>query len=66
MSTPTRVLVTTATPERVAPYLPSNFVVLGEYEGTTFIVGRDVAGWTVEDYVRPRLLSALITTEELS
>jgi len=48
--------------KRVAAYLPSNFRVVGERtdeNGKTIIeaTGYDDAGWTFEDYVKPRLAS---------
>jgi len=50
------------TEKQVAAYLPSNFRVIGkfqQYDETTVIgvAGYDVAGWTFEDYVQPRLAS---------
>ena len=67
---PTRyALVNTPDSERVAPYLPSNYRVIGETEDGTLISGTDNAGWTMDDYVLPRLASGLhfgheITREE--
>ena len=54
------------TKDEVARYLPSNFKIIGTTENGRFIVaGRDVAGWTVEDYIIPRLASGLIASETL-
>ena len=51
----------------VAQYLPNNFRVLGRSldNSKTIIVGVDDHGWTLEDYVIPRLGSALIHCEEV-
>lgn len=46
--------------ETIQRYMPSNYTA--EYwEGTDTILirGEDVAGWTLEDYVIPRLASGL-------
>ena len=55
----------------VAAYLPSGYVVTGETEdenGRTLveITGHDNAGWTLEDYIIPRLASGLMFAEEVS
>jgi len=52
----------------VEAYLPDNYkvvfgVVLGE-EGV-IIEGEDIAGWTLEDYVIPRLASGLLWAREV-
>lgn len=51
----------------VAQYLPNNFRVLGRSLDSTctIIIGVDDHGWTLEDYVIPRLRSALIHCEEV-
>jgi hypothetical protein len=50
-------------PKVIAAYMPGNYKVTGyvETEGTilTFIEGEDRFGWTLDDYVRPRLESGL-------
>lgn len=56
--------------EEIAPFLPANFTALpyldGEHGGPdlanckTTVIGTDEAGWTQEDYVKPRLASGLI------
>ncbi len=51
----------------VAQYLPNNYKVLGrtlDARGTV-IVGVDDHGWTLDEYVIPRLGSALIACEEV-
>ncbi len=47
---------------RVAAYLPAQFKTIGTYEDhegnlVVKVVGYDNAGWTFEDYVKPRLAS---------
>lgn len=57
--------------ERVQRYLPDNYhaerhidpSVGGDGAMSIFVVGEDYAGWTMEDYVRPRLASGLIWLE---
>lgn len=55
---------------QVAAYLPSNYGVvnlLSPTGGDWFIItGFDVAGWTLDDYVIPRLASGLISAEEVT
>jgi len=46
--------------------LPGNYSVIGvDQAGLVVISGRDAAGWTLGDYVIPRLLSGLYTCQEL-
>ncbi len=49
--------------EQIQAYMPGNYdaVALVFPDDTQFIliVGEDVAGWTMEDYVIPRLASGL-------
>ena len=60
------------TAETVARYLPGNYRVVGEisiWEAEeaprgVLIEGMDHAGWTLEDYVIPRLASGLIGCQE--
>jgi hypothetical protein len=49
-------------PDRVAPYLPENYAASDACPDgcCTLITGRDVAGWTLDGYVIPRLASGLI------
>ena len=60
------------TREEVAKYLPTNFRLIGitfpsDYypEGEYIVVGKNVAGWTVNEYVIPRLGSGLIAAREV-
>ena len=46
--------------ERVAAYLPENYKVVG-----IVVQGHDDAGWTLDDYVLPRLASGLMFGEEI-
>jgi len=52
--------------ERVKALLPDNYKV--SYNSLTeqfMITGHDVAGWTLDEYVIPRLASGLIFAEEV-
>ena len=55
--------------ERVAAYLPGSFRVSGTRRdnGDTVVIitGYDDAGWTFEDYVKPRLASGNMFAKEL-
>jgi len=59
--------VWSANTEEVAQYLPSNYMVVGfDLEQDNLIIaGIDNHGWTLEDYVIPRLGSALMHCEKL-
>lgn len=60
--------------QRVVPYMPGNYDVQkvtldlpnGEVYERLIVVGSDVAGWTLDEYVIPRLASGLIFAEEIS
>jgi hypothetical protein len=59
--------VAAATVER---YLPGNYMMVCLDDDVTkvhevLIVGRDLAGWTMDDYVIPRLASGLIFAKEI-
>lgn len=68
-----------ATPEVIARYLPANYKVLGvainlndkdddpfgDYSPCVVVQGEDRAGWTLDDYVLPRLGSGLIVGKEI-
>src|SRR5688572_28803012 len=55
-----RAIVKTTRGNVVAAYLPSNYSVVGATpEGWTIVEGKDVAGWTLDGYVIPRLASGL-------
>lgn len=60
--------------EEVARYLPDNYRVIhdtllidpdGRRVALNVIEGRDVAGWTLDAYVIPRLASGLIAAHEI-
>lgn len=61
------------TRSEVEAYLPSNYIVIHEYESadsrlypTKFVIaGRDNAGWTLDDYVIPRLGSGSLGCTEI-
>jgi hypothetical protein len=63
--------VTGTSASTLEAYLPGNYALLytDQIPGTSIEVhvigGRDNAGWTLEDYVIPRLASGLITCKEL-
>jgi len=53
------------TQEIVQAYLPSNYEVRGTHEdGAIVICGVDNLGWTLDDYVIPRLASGNYTAHE--
>jgi hypothetical protein len=58
--------------DQLRRYLPGNYAVLGPFldgedrQGGFIIGGRDKAGWTLDDYVIPRLASGLIWAEEIT
>lgn len=53
--------------KEVEQYLPNNYKVIGRTRDNTgtIIVGVDNAGWTMDDYVIPRLGSGMIHCEEV-
>lgn len=53
------------TAEVVAKYLPSNYRVSEVSDDKIVITGEDDHGWTLDDYVIPRLASGLIYAREL-
>lgn len=50
---------------QIGRYLPSNYEATQSGDGPIFIFGSDVAGWTLDDYVLPRLASGLHFAKEL-
>lgn len=52
------------TVEDVANYLPDNYSAKATSEGV-LVYGRDYMGWTLHEYVLPRLGSALIAAKEI-
>lgn len=65
-----------AAPEQVAPFLPDNYRVVATDRGrgaqessgalVVIIAGEDSAGWTLDDYVLPRLASGLYFGREVA
>ena len=52
--------------EQAAAYLPDNYeVVTATPNGSVIITGIDNAGWTLDDYVLPRLASGSYFGEEI-
>lgn len=49
----------------VEAYLPENYVVIGADEESVTIEGVDRAGWTLHDYVLPRLASGNLYGDEI-
>jgi len=54
-----------ATQKQVQHYLPGNFVAV-QYASGLYVIGYDNAGWTLQDYVIPRLASGLIAVSEVA
>jgi hypothetical protein len=50
---------------QVKAYLPANYAVTGEDGRYVYFEGHDNAGWTLEDYVIPRLASGLHSAREI-
>ena len=53
------------TVETVAAYLPQNYRVLGMDGDDVLIGGTDNHGWTLDDYVIPRLGSGMLFCKEI-
>lgn len=51
--------------EDVERYLPDNYTVLSGTDGRVIVAGEDVAGWTADLYVIPRLRSAVMSAREI-
>ncbi len=49
----------------VSRYLPDNYTVIGETSHGIVVSGRDSCGWTLDDYVLPRLASGMIFGNEI-
>lgn len=49
----------------IEPYLPSNYRIILDQGRHVVIEGVDDAGWTLDDYVLPRLASGLNFGEEI-
>ncbi len=55
-----------ANADTIRAYMPANYTIVGEYSDCVLIAGHDHAGWTMDDYVIPRLASGLHPCTELS
>jgi hypothetical protein len=63
-----RAIVATQKGGTVSRFLPSNYKVVGDTgapDHFTIIEGEDYAGWTLDDYVIPRLASGLYACREV-
>lgn len=65
-----RMAIVVGEAENVAAYLPDNYQVVAAPTDEavmpyTFIAGEDAAGWTLDDYVLPRLASGLYWGHEI-
>jgi hypothetical protein len=58
------VISTRSTLEQIDALLPPNYQVTS-IDGVLWIEGSDVAGWTLDDYVLPRLASRLHFAQEV-
>lgn len=56
---------TNSSEQEIARYLPSNYSVLGKCADGFVIAGEDVAGWSLDEYVIPRLASGLHWCSEI-
>jgi hypothetical protein len=53
------------TAETVAAYMPQNYRVIGSDGDDVLIGGTDNHGWTLDDYVIPRLGSGMMIATEI-
>lgn len=62
-----RAVITNISKETAARYLPANYHVVCTVDGgkSVLIEGHDDAGWTMDDYVIPRLASGLFHCREI-
>lgn len=51
--------------DRLEAFLPHNYTVVDSHDDVFVIAGEDHAGWTMDDYVIPRLASGLIWATEI-
>ena len=58
-----RYLIAYSTAKEVGQYLPSNYRIIEATDDHCIVAGEDRAGWTLEDYVIPRLGSGWIRSE---
>lgn len=62
---PKRYALISSDREAIAVYLPVNYRVVARGTRYTVIEGRDEGGWTLHDYVLPRLASGLYFGQEI-
>lgn len=48
----------------ITQYLPDNYSVSGSDDDYVYITGNDYAGWTMDEYVLPRLATGNMVAEE--
>jgi len=60
-----RTAVVRGSAREVAAYLPSCYQVTDDRGAWVTIQGVDIAGWTLDKYIIPRLASGLIFAEEV-
>lgn len=53
------------TTKTVAAYLPQNYRILGNDGPNIIIGGVDNRGWTLDDYIIPRLASGMMICKEI-
>lgn len=51
--------------DQIRAYMPGNYAADWDVDGNILIHGEDVAGWTLDDYVIPRLASGLHFAREI-
>jgi hypothetical protein len=52
--------------KQVWAFLPGNYAIISGIDGEYLIAGYDNAGWTMDDYVIPRMASGLIWVKEVT
>jgi hypothetical protein len=50
----------------IQAYLPGNYSAVTQADGSVLIFGQDSCGWTLDDYVIPRLASGLHFAREIA
>ncbi|HWE82636.1 MAG TPA: hypothetical protein VG265_13385 [Gaiellaceae bacterium] len=59
------VVANASTAKQLWAYLPGNYAIVAGLDGDYVIAGVDSHGWTLDDYVIPRLASGLIWAREI-
>lgn len=65
MSVTLRRATVNGNPDTIAAYLPANYRIESANGDCVTIAGYDSAGWTLDDYVIPRLASGLLFAKEI-